>query len=433
MRVDDECKPILPDELTRLMTDRAAFVWETGMYVKAAKPDYDKQKLEQFVADVRNSDRVSNFVKAKNTDELLEHYLFAIGNQLTNLGILWVGKREHRARLLYAPSIQFLKYDNQEQKVFKQVWDDYSLNPKELIQAVWDAIPDWREGIEVEDGLYRRTILNYDETVIRELLANALVHRPYTIRGDIFINLYIDRLEIHNPGLFPLGVTPENILHQSVQRNPHLAKVFYDLKLMEKEGSGYDRMYETLLSQGKPIPVPTEGNDRVAIKVAKRIANKQVIQFMETVHKEFQLNQKELISLGLIAQHTALTSTEFANTLGLNFDEKIQDWLGNLIKLKLIKTKGRTKGMTYFIEPSVLKKHDFKGKTSLRNIEPHRLKHLIWEDLHVYKESSIGNIHERIGLEIPRRAIRYQIDLMLKTGEIQRAGDRKTRRYFIDN
>ena len=53
----------------------------------------------------------------------------------------------------------------------------------------------------------------YDEVVVRELLANALAHRPYTQRGDIFLNLHPDRLEVHNPVVLPIGVTPRNILH----------------------------------------------------------------------------------------------------------------------------------------------------------------------------------------------------------------------------
>ena len=64
------------------------------------------------------------------------------------------------------------------------------------------------------------------------------------MRGDIFVNLYPDRLEIHSPGLLPLGITPSNILTKSVQRNHLLAKLLYDLKLMEKEGSGYDIITE---------------------------------------------------------------------------------------------------------------------------------------------------------------------------------------------
>jgi ATP-dependent DNA helicase RecG len=114
------------------------------------------------------------------------------------------------------------------------------------------------------------------------------------IRGDIFLNLFMDRLEVHNPGLLPLGVSPQNILHRSVQRNSHLAKVFYDLKLMEKEGSGYDKIYAILLSAAKAIPVVQEGHDRVSVIIKKRIANKDIINFIDKANTDFQLKIKGL-------------------------------------------------------------------------------------------------------------------------------------------
>ncbi len=432
MRVDDDCKPILPDELTRLLADKGAFMWETQSYLKVSGKEHDSNKLTEFLSDVHQSNRISQFVKDKSPEELMEHYFFTSGNQLTNLGVLWIGKREHRARLLYAPSIQFIKYDEHEQKVNKLVWDDFSKNPKELIQAVMSEIPDWNEGIEIADGIFRKNVSNYDEAVIRELIANALVHRPYTTKGDIFINLYPDRLEIHNPGLLPLGVTPKNILHKSVQRNPHLAKVFYDLKLMEKEGSGYDKIYESLLSSGKPLPEPVEEFDRVKVTIRKRIINKHVIQFIEKVHQEFQLRSKEIISLGLIAQHTSLTAIEFGNILGLEEKEAIKTWLGRLLSFKLVKSRGKTKGTTYYVEPAVLKKHEFKGQTSLKNITPHRLDALIVEDLTQYGISAIGDIHQRIGKEIPIRTLRYQLSQLTDKEEIKKIGEKRGTKYFID-
>ena len=66
------------------------------------------------------------------------------------------------------------------------MWDDYSLSPMEMIEAVWQEIPDFREHYELPSGLFRTTLPVYDEVVVRELLVNALVHRPYTQRGDIF-------------------------------------------------------------------------------------------------------------------------------------------------------------------------------------------------------------------------------------------------------
>jgi len=396
------------------------------------KTEADMVKLQQLFLDVRASDRVSNFVKQMSQEELLEHYLMCQGNDLTNLGVLWVGRRIDRAKLLYAPVVQFLKYDESGARVNKIVWDDFSLNPKEIIEAVWSEIPDWKEGIEVSDGIFRKFIPNYEQEVVRELIANSLVHRPYTTRGDIFINLYPDRLEVHNPGLLPLGVTPKNMLHKTVRRNEHLAKIFYDLKLMEREGSGFDKMYEILLSNGKQVPIPLEGEDRVTVTIHKRILRNEVVKLVSRANEEFQLRQREIICLGLIAQHTTLSSIEFSRVLNLPQQNAIHDWLGRLLDLELVKSKGKTKGVEYFVNPEFLKRVDFKGKTNLKKIESHRLKELIFEDVSMYPNSSVGDIHHRIGSEIPTRKVKTILYQMVDEKRLNYTGDRKWRRYFID-
>ncbi|MCX7986448.1 MAG: putative DNA binding domain-containing protein [Bacteroidales bacterium] len=432
IRISDACKPVLPDELTRLFTDKPAFNWETKVVQKVTIDKCDNRKLNQFVNEIRKSDRVSDFIKQKSTEELLAYYQMLSDNYLTNLGILWVGTAQQRARLSFAPIVQFLKYDHVGNKIRKLVWDDFSLNPKELIEEVWEKIPEWKEGIEVTDGIFgRKTLYHYNENIIRELLANALAHRPYTTRGDIFINLYPDRLEIHNPGLLPLGVTPNNILHQSVRRNDHLCKIFYDLNLMEREGSGYDKIYEILLSEAKEPPIVEEKNDRVKVIVLNAIKNTDYIQLIEKIKSQFFLNQKEIICLGIILQHKNITATEFAKKIQSKDDKQIKNWLGKLLQYNIVNTKGKTKGMRYFVNPEVLKGTPFE-KTDLSNIADHRLFSLILEDLEKYPKSSLNEIHERIGKEIPLRRLRYCIYQLHKEQKVRASGSKKFRKYFID-
>lgn len=431
-RISDECKPVLPEDLIRLMTDKPAFIWETKSVKSVKRTDFDADKMANFISDIRASNRVTIFVKNKTADEILDYYLMAEGDYLTNLGILWVGKRTDRAKLLYAPVIQFFKYDEAQNRVNKLVWDDYSLNPKEMIEAVWTQIPDWKEGIEVSDGIFRKFIPNYEEEVIRELIANALVHRPYTTRGDVFINLFIDRLEVHNPGLLPMGITPKNILHKTIRRNEHLAKVFYDLKLMEREGSGYDKMYEVLLKNGKQIPVAIEGDDRVTVIVKKRIIKNEVITLINAVNDEYQLQQKELICFGLIAQHTTLSALEFSEILNLPNQNGIRDWLGRLSDLEIVQSVGRTKGVEYFVNPKLLQKTNFKGQTNLKKIEVHRLRELIYQDVLTYPNSSIADIHQRVGLEIPRHKIKKQLYQLVEDNTISWKGDGRWRLYSME-
>lgn len=432
MRVSDECRPLLPDELSRLMAEKNAFVWEEKLVKKVSIQKADLSKLQKFIGDIKSSERVSSFVKGLSDEEILEHYFLSQNGSLTNLGVLWVGKRADRATLYYPPSVQFVKFDSNDKKVNKIVWDDFDKNPKELITEVLENIPDWNEYTEVSDGAFRKNIYNYPKEVIRELVSNAFAHRNYTMRGDIFINLYPDRLEVHSPGLLPLGVTPQNILSKSVQRNALLSKLLYDLKLMEKEGSGYDKVYEVLLGNGKGLPEVIEGDDRVVVTVYKQIVDHEVLVLMDKASKELSLTQRGLICLGIIAQHDGISAIDLSKVLNIVKPNGLQYWLGGLQQNDIILSKGRTKGTYYYVNPKILKEADFIQKTSLKRIEPYRLKQLIFEDLKNYPGSSISEINVRIGEEIKKRTIKSKLDEMINAGDLLKEGERKGTKYFIN-
>lgn len=431
LRIADQSKPITGDDVLRLTAERSALPWEMQTTLHVVRDAVDSTKLEKMISALRASDRVKISVKEKSAEELLDHYQLAHGPYLTNLGILCVGQQRHRAQLGTSPVIQFIKYDEQDQKVNKLVWDDQTASPMELIEYVWQEVPDFRERYELPDGLYRQHIPAFDEIVVRELLVNALVHRPYTQRGDIFLNLYPDRLEIVNPGPLPLGVTPKNILHTTVRRNENLARLFHDLKLMEREGSGFDKIYEVLLSQGRPAPELMESHDRVQITVRRRILKPEVIDFIAKADQTYQLTQRERIALGLLAQHDALTARELASMLELLSVDALQPWLSRLLSWHVVKSAGRTQATRYFADPGLLKNLNFAGDTTLKRIEPHRLAALILEDLDRYPQSAIGDIRRRIGGEIHPKQVKRALEALIEKGEVRFEGENRWRRYWL--
>jgi ATP-dependent DNA helicase RecG len=344
--------------------------------------------------------------------------------------VLCIGQQHQRAQLATAPVIQFIKFDEQGQKVNKLVWDDHTLSPMALIEAVWQEVPDFRERYELPDGLYRQHVPAFDEVVVRELLVNALVHRPYTQRGDIFLNLHPDRLEVVNPGPLPLGVTPQNVLHTTVRRNEHLARLFHDLKLMEREGSGFDRIFEVLLSQGRPVPELIETHDRVQVTVRRRIHAPEVIDFIAKADQTYPLTQRERIALGLLAQHDALTARELATMLELPTVEALQPWLKRLLDWELVNSAGRTQATRYFVEPDLLRALNFSAPTTLKRIEPHRLAALVLEDLQRYPASAISDIHRRVGGEIHAKQIKRALEELTGRGAVRFEGANRWRRYW---
>lgn len=429
-RVGDTSKPLAGDDIQRLLNDRSTQPWETMTSLSVPRKDVEPALLSAFVSGIRASDRVKPSVREKSDAELLDHYYLSIGKYLTNLGILCVGRRQDRARLGTAPVIQCLKYDSAGRKVNKIVWDDHSFSPMQLIDEVWRGVPDFRESYELPDGLFRQHIPVYDGRIVRELLVNALVHRPYTQRGDIYLNLRDDRFEIVNPGLLPLGVTPHNILHQSVRRNNELARVFHDLALMEREGSGYDMLYEVLLSQGRQLPKLREGVDSVSVVIEKRIVKPEIIDFLTKADQAFSLRQREKIVLGLLAQRESLSARELADMLELGDTEETEIWIGRLLEWHLVRQAGRTRGTRYYVDPDLLRRLDFPVQTSLARIESYRLDALVLEDVGRYPGSSISEIHERIGREINRRQVKAALDRMCKKGELRTEGEKRWRRYY---
>ena len=433
VRIGDNSVPVGSEDVARLAADKGCISWEDTV-TEFLWTNADDEKLKWFVEQIKASDRVSDFVKQKDTKEMLDYFYMtdAESDRMTQLGVLFIGKQTQRGRIMNAPVVQCIKYDQYGEKVNKWLWDDFTKNPYEIIDEIWKAIPEWKESTEISDGLFRRNVPAYPESVVRELLANSLVHRPYTIRGDIFLNIYPDYIEIVNPGLLPIGVTVENILHTTKKRNEHMAAVFYALHLMEREGSGYDMMYEQLLANGKSVPVVTEGDDWVRVHVARRVVSKEVIKVMQYAAQSQELKQKQLICLGLIALHESVTASQLIGFLHLKDADALRPWLRPLVdKGFVVSTGEHSKAKEYRVGSRTLRDSEYKGKTSLKRIESYRLRELIMEDLKIYQPCPISDIHVRIGKEIPLRKIQFQLKQLIAEGKVASEGKKRWTKYRL--
>lgn len=92
---------------------------------------------------------------------------------------------------------------------------------------------------------------------------------------------------------------------------------------------------------------------------------------------------------------------------------------------------GRTQATRYFVDPGLMRTLNFTGGTTLKRIEPHRLLALIVEDVGRYPNTKIGDIHQRVGLEIPRSRLRRGVEQLVKEGKLFREGVRSGTRYRL--
>jgi ATP-dependent DNA helicase RecG len=96
----------------------------------------------------------------------------------------------------------------------------------------------------------------YPEKAVREIVANAVIHRDYKITETYTqINLFEDRIEIFNPGCLPPGVTVDNIKDAQVSRNEIIAARLKELDYLEEYGRGIDIVFNQMKEWGLLPPV----------------------------------------------------------------------------------------------------------------------------------------------------------------------------------
>jgi ATP-dependent DNA helicase RecG len=67
--------------------------------------------------------------------------------------------------------------------------------------------------------------IKYPSEAIHEVITNAVIHRDYSIKDDIHVRIFDNRIEIQSPGRLPGHVTVENILSERFARNPSMVRI----------------------------------------------------------------------------------------------------------------------------------------------------------------------------------------------------------------
>jgi ATP-dependent DNA helicase RecG len=431
VRVADQCRPVSGEDLTRLAAEKGAFQWETVIPSRRITlSELSTASIIQFVRQIRLSDRVKESVKQKADAELLEHYNLVDNDIATNLGVLWLGTTAQRSRLSYPITVEYLVYDERESRVRKEAWHDASLNPYDLITEIEAKTIELQYAHELPDGLFRRKIPFYNRAVIRELLVNAMAHRSYVISGDISIRVYPDYVELSSPGSLPMGITPDNILHKKFRRNPHLITLFHDLNLMEGEGSGYDKIYELLARDSKPLPIVESDFDSVTVRLWSQIVDQDVLFLMDFVGQHYELTQREVVALGVIARHQKLLSPQLARILQLPEEERLRPYVSRLVSEKIVLTRGVKKGTTYLVNPALYRSARINKRPTLKTIEPHVLEALVLQDISTYPQSRISEIHQRLP-DVLIQDLAKVVYGLVEANELEAIGGRKNRAYSM--
>lgn len=132
--------------------------------------------------------------------------------------------------------------------------------------------------------LFPQEITQYDPWVIREALHNCIAHQDYGLRGRIVVVEFPDRVLLTNVGDFLPGDV-ETVIRQDapqeIYRNPFLADAMVELNLIDTQGGGIKRMFETQRRRSFPLPdYDLSRPQGVAVSLSGRILDERYTRLL---------------------------------------------------------------------------------------------------------------------------------------------------------
>lgn len=207
----------------------------------------------------------------------------------------------------------------------------------------------WVVEEEIQVGLFRVPVPNYDRRAFREAFVNALVHRDFSRLGAVHVKISDDGLSISNPGGFVDGVTLENLLVADPRsRNPLLADVIKRIGLAERTGRGIDRIYEGMLRYGRPAPDYSMSNEfTVSVHLANTAADLGFLKMVvEQENKLGSMPIDSLIILSRLREERRLTTADFVPSVQKS-EASVRGTLEKLVETGFLEPHGTGRGRTY--------------------------------------------------------------------------------------
>ncbi len=226
------------------------------------------------------------------------------------------------------------------------------------IEKITDFISARNTSEEMEMGMFRISIPEFDPRAVREAVVNAFVHRDYTQLGRVLVKLDADGLSVSNPGGFIEGVTYQNILTVEPHgRNPVLADALKRIGLAERSGRGVDRIFEGSLLYGRDLPDYSESTSRtVKLFIPRGVPDKRLVALISEEQKRTgsPLPLNSLLVLNVLKNNHRMSLADMSHECAIP-ESKLKTTLERLTESGLIDAMGSGRGRAYVLSAKAYK------------------------------------------------------------------------------
>lgn len=207
-----------PEKLRRLELTKGIVSFEVELLNISKEIITDSPIIQKFIQEV---------VPTTTPEAWLKKQQLIISEKPTVAGVLMFAE-EPQAILPKHCGIKIYRYKTREFEGHRDLLaevpitiegDIYSqiINAVKITKEITEKIPK----LSVDKIL----LINYPEETLHEILTNSVLHRDYSIKDDIHIRIFDDRVEVQSPGRLPANITTENILDERFARNGALVRI----------------------------------------------------------------------------------------------------------------------------------------------------------------------------------------------------------------
>lgn len=279
---------------------------------------------------------------------------------------------------------------------------------------------------EIQVGLFRVPVPNYDRRAFREAFVNALVHRDFSRLGAVHVKITGDGLSISNPGGFVEGVTLDNLLVADPRsRNPLLADVIKRIGLAERTGRGIDRIYEGMLRYGRPAPDYSMSNEfTVSVQMVNVAADLDFLKMViEQEDKLGNMPIDSLIILSRLREERRLTTTDLAPSVQKT-EANVRATLEKLVETGFLEPHGTGRGRTYTLSATLYRKAGKKSEYIRQaGFAPIQQEQMVLN--YIDKHGSIKRAEVMDLCHLDRNQAYRMLARMKKAGQIKQIGEHK--------
>ncbi|MES2662946.1 MAG: ATP-binding protein [Pseudomonadota bacterium] len=426
-----ECVPYLPHEFASRQANFGHLDMSIKPVVGASLKDFnvvERARLRQFIERF-NGDQALLDLDDAQLDAALGLTVRTENEYLPTLtGLLLLGHENSLRTLIPNHEIAFQILEGEEIR-----FNEFSRMP--LLKAF-----EWVETLfkplnteqEFQSGLFRVAIPKLDARAFRESIANAIVHRDYSLRGAVHLRITNNQLTISNPGGFVEGVSLNNLLTTEPRpRNPALADALKRVGLVERTGRGVDLIYRGMLRYGKPSPDFTNSSSHsVILKMSMAAADEAFLKLILEEEKRYgsAFPIDSLIILAALRERRRLYVEQISKHLQKEISQTSLS-IEFLVEAGLLQAHGAGRGRSYTLSPAIYRLLGKKAEYT-RQVGFDRLQH----------EHMIQNFvaqHERITRQDVMELCRLTPDQAYKILKrlsdqkiVKKQGDRKSSFYI---